>query len=249
MTTPSSFERLVKEHYPDAITEFAFTQRVREMLAVDHAIDLSRVLLATSVCADDVVPMRESETPLAKSKAKLKKEFLGPFSMGGLAGMPYSGLTGVLTVAHHVPDGGSVLFAYGPHIGISDQGELGKLHRPGQHKESGACGALTLALRHFQSAPDYQPAYDDDDTEQMTLERRLLPFRERILAAQSPLKAATEIAYSIIHDLIHRYVRAQKKEFSCNYVALAGGIVINTGPDHEDYVDPRHLSLSRVAEL
>ncbi len=249
MTTTYSFPRLIKQHYPNAITEVAFTERVREMLAVEHHIDLSRMLLATSICADDIIPIRESETPLVKSKGKLKKEFLGPFSMGGLAGIPYSGLTGVLTVAHHVPEGGSVLFAYGPHIGISDEGELGKLLRPGQHKESGACGALTLALKHLQSASDYQPAHNDDDTEQMTLERRLLPFRERILAAERPLQEATEVAYTIIHDLIHRYVHTQKKEFGCEYIALAGGVIINTSPRYEDYVDPRHLSLLRVCDL
>ncbi len=169
--------------------------------------------------------------------------------MGGLAGLPYSGLTGMLTVGHHIPEGGSVLIAYGPHIGISDQGELGKLQRPGQPDEFVACGALTLALRHFQSAPDYLPVYDDDDIEQMTLERRLLPFREHILAAGNPLKAATDCAYNIIHGLIGRYLRAQKKAFNCETIALAGGIVINTSPQQEDYIDLRNFSVRRVEEL
>jgi hypothetical protein len=249
MTTTPSLDRLIKKHYPEAITEVAFIERVWRLLGDEHHIDLSKVLLANSVCADDVIPLRESDIPLPKTKGKLKQHFLGPFSMGGLAGIPYSGLTGVLTVAHHVPDGGAALIVYGPHIGITDQGELGKLLRPGQHRESAACGALTLALKHFQSAPGYLPAYDDDDTEQMTLERRLLPFREQILTAEKPLRAATEIAYTVIHELIHRYVRTQKKEFSCEYLALAGGIIINTSPQHEDYVDLRHLSVMRVSDL
>lgn len=249
MTTSSSLDRLIKKHYPAAMTELTLIERVGQLLGDEYRIDLSKVLLANSVCADDVIPVRESEIPLAKVQGKLKKHFLGPFSMGGLAGIPYSGLTGMLTVAHHVPDGGSALIVYGPHIGITDRGELGRLLRPGQHEESSACGALTLALKHFQSAPDYLPAYDDDDTEQMTLERRLLPFREQILAAEKPLPAATEIAYAIIHELIHRYVRTQKKEFTCEYLALAGGIVINTSPQNQDYVDLRHLGVLRVSEI
>ncbi|MGH8550160.1 MAG: hypothetical protein ACRERU_16465 [Methylococcales bacterium] len=249
MTVTHSLEGLIKKHYPEAMTEVAFIERVWQVLDDEYHIDLSNVLLANSLCADDVIPVLESEMPLPKVQGKLNKHFLGPFSMGGLAGIPYSGLTGVLTVAHHIPDGGSALIAYGPHIGITDQGELGKLLRPGQHKESAACGALTLALKHFQSSSDYRPAYDDDDTEQMTLERRLLPFREQILTAEKPLQAATEIAYTIIHELIHRYVRTQKKEFSCEYLALAGGIVINTSPQTEDYVDLKHLSVVRVSEI
>lgn len=84
----------VQRHYPGAITEIEFVERLRAGL-LEHGVDLSKLLLATSVCADDIIPMRESETPLAKTKARLKKEFLGPFAMGGLAGLPYSGLTGM----------------------------------------------------------------------------------------------------------------------------------------------------------
>ena len=157
--------------------------------------------------------------------------------------MPYAGLTGMLTIAHHIPDGGSALIVYGPHIGITDQGELGKLLRPGQHRESPACGSLTLAVQHLASFPDYQPVHDDDDAEQRMLERRLLPYREQILGAAHPLKAATDIVYILIHDLILRYASAQEREFRCQFLALAGGVSINTGPQHEDYVDLRHLSV------
>jgi len=249
MTTPSSIESLIKEHYPNATAESAFIEKVWDVLKDNGRIDLSKVLLVNSLCADDIVPLHESDIPSIKSEKKLKKHFLGPFSMGGLAGIPYSGITGLLTVAHHVPEGGSVLFAYGPHIGISDHGELGKLFRPGQHKESAACGALSLALKHFRSSPDYIPPYDDDDTEQMTLERRLLPFRTQILAAENPLHVATEITYTIIHDLIHRYVRTQKSQFECEYITLVGGIMINTSSYFEDYIDLRHLSVLRVSDI
>ena len=249
MSTPSSIEPLIKGHYPNAMAESAFIEKVWNALEDNDQIDLSKVLLANSLCADDIIPLHESEIPSIKSEKKLKKHFLGPFSMGGLAGIPYSGITGLLTVAHHVPEGGSVLFAYGPHIGISDHGELGKLFRPGQHKESAACGALSLALEHFRSSPDYVPPYNDDDTEQMTLERRLLPFRQQILTADNPLQVATEITYSIIHDLIHRYVSAEKSQFKCEYITLVGGIMINTSSYFEDYIDLRHLSVLRVSDI
>ena len=248
MSATASFESLVKQHYPKAVTEAAFRGKVQDALASGgHSIDPDKVLLVTSLCADDIIALRGSETP--SHKTKIKSDFLGPFSMGGLAGLPYSGLTGMLTVGHHIPDGGSVLIAYGPHIGLSDQGEPGKLLRPGQHCESPACGALALALRHFQSSPDYQPADNDDDTEQMTLERRLLPYRKHILSADNPLKAATDCAYNIIHELIGRYLHSQKKAFNCEHIALAGGIIINTSPRHDDYIELRHLSVRRVEEL
>jgi hypothetical protein len=248
MNATATFESLVKQHYPKAMTEAAFRGKVRAALAdCGHSIDPDKVLLVTSLCADDIIALRGPETP--SHKIKIKNDFLGPFFMGGLAGLPYSGLTGMLTVGHHIPDGGSVLVAYGPHIGLSDQGEPGKLLRPGQQVESPACGALALALRHFQSSPDYMPPDNDDDTEQMTLERRLLPYRKHILAADNPLKAATDCAYNIIHELIGRYLHSQKKAFNCEHIALAGGIIINTSHQHDDYIDLRHLSVRRVEEL
>lgn len=235
----------IKQHYPNASTEFEFIQQLRNRLVNDYQIDVEKLLLVTSICADDIIPIRQTENTLSVVKGALKREFLGPFSMGGLAGLPYSGLTGMLTVGHHIPAGGSVLIIYGPHIGISAQGELGKLQRPGQCHESVACGALSLAVAHFQSSPDYQPTYDDDDTEQMTLERRLMPFRAAILAAEHPLQAATEYAYTTIHELIHRYLERQKDQFHCEYVGLAGGIIINTS-EGEDYFDWRHFSVLRI---
>ncbi len=38
-----------------------------------------------------------------------------------------------------------------PHIGISDEGELGKIIRPGQSALSNSCGALMLALNRLES--------------------------------------------------------------------------------------------------
>lgn len=248
MSMQPLIDNLIREHYPNALTEAEFQEKLRDHLAGENHIDLSRMLLATSICADDVIPVRESETPLIRQKRKFKKDFLGPFSMGGLAGIPYSGLTGMSAITHHIPEGGSLLIAYGPHIGMSDRGELGKLLRPGQSRESAACGALALALTHFRSSLDYHPVYNDDDIEQMTLERRLLPHRERILAAENPLQAATDIAYGIIHDLVNRYVGMQKTAFPCEWIALVGGVIINTSPQCDDYIDLRHLSVQRIPD-
>lgn len=244
MTTNPSIDDVVKRHYPNAIRRTVFMERLRTFLGVENNFEVSKLLLATSLCADDIIALREEEKP--HTKAKMFREFLGPFSMGGLAGLPYSGLTGMSAISHHIPDGGSLVIGYGPHIGISDAGELGKLTRPGQTHESSACGALVQAVEHFKSGPDYCPRYDEDDSEQMILERRLLPYREQILQAESPIKAATDCAFAIIHDLVHRYVQARMKEFNCKQIALAGGVMINTSYWHEDYNDLRHLSVIQV---
>ena len=45
---------------------------------------------------------------------------------------------------------------YGPHIGITDQGELGKMYRPRMEEKGNSCGALMLALSRFQDN-NYSP--------------------------------------------------------------------------------------------
>lgn len=247
MNSSAAVEQRVRSHYPHALSETAFRDRVFQFLDKEHCGDVSRVLLAISQCADDVNAVHDADVTLVKRHFRGK--LLGPFEMGGLAGMPYAGLTGVSTIAHHIPDGGSALIVYGPHIGMTEQGELGKLLRPGQHLESAACGSLTLAVRHLGSSPDYQPPDNEDDAEQMLLERRLLPYRDEILAAAHPLKAATDVAYTLIHELLHRYLRARKDDFRCEFLVLAGGVAINTDPRYEDYVDLRHLCVLRLAEI
>jgi hypothetical protein len=225
----------------------AFRQRAFGVLEHSIGVELAQVLLATSICADDIVWVSDADGNVETHHAT--RELLGPFELGGLAGLPFTGLTGMTAYAHHIPDHGAACIVYGPHIGMSESGELGRVLRPGQHAESAACGALALAVRHFQSSPDYEPTLDEDDSQETLLELRLRPHRAQILAAADPLKAATDLVYESIHQLVHRYVRTVKNQFRCEHIALIGVLIVNTDPKHEDYIDIRHSTVLRIAEL
>lgn len=243
----SSVQTQIHAHYPDALPLSSFRQQIFGALESKLGVPLSQVLLATSICADDIVWVSDADGNLETHHAT--RELLGPFEMGGLAGLPFTGLTGMTAYAHHIPDHGAACIVYGPHIGISDAGQLGKVLRPGQHDESAACGALVLALRHFQSSPGYEPVLNEDDSQETLLELRLRPYRERFLVEADPLKAATDVVYDVVHRLIHRYVRTVKDQFRCEQIALIGVVIINTSPSHEDYIELRDFAVLRVAEL
>ena len=243
----SSVEAHIRAHYPNALPVTAFRRQAFGTLEREFGVPLAQVLLATSICADDIVWVSDADGNMETQHAT--HELLGPFEMGGLAGLPSTGLTGMMAYAHHIPDHGAACIVYGPHIGISDSGKLGIVLRPGQHVESAACGALALALRHFQSSPGYEPALDEDDAQETLLELRLRPYRARFLSAADPLTTATELVYDTIHQLIHRYVRAVKDQFRCDHIALFGVLIVNTGPDYEDYIDLRQSEMLRVADL
>ena len=115
--------------------------------------------------------------------------------MGGLGGIPFSGETGMTAFAHHIPDNGSAFIFYGPHIGVTLDGELGRMYRPRMENPGNSCGALMLALDRFKTDSSYAPTVRDDDYQQMTLEKSLLSKREEIVSAENPAKKITEETY------------------------------------------------------
>ena len=207
-------------------------------MQLEHKIDISKVLMATSVCSDDInVPSTTFFNVL-----------FGPFIMGGLGGLPFVGQTGMTAFAHHIPDGGSAFIFYGPHIGMTLDGELGKMYRPRQEETGNSCGALMLALSRLEDS-DYKPVINDDDYQQMMLEKSLLPYREDIINSDNPQKAITEATYEIIDKKIHEHILTCKDEFHGDTVTLLGGIIINTDNGLDDYFDARNFEVIDLKSL
>jgi hypothetical protein len=232
------FDKVVEKHFPNARDAKDTSIHFLGKMQIDHQIDISKALMATSVCSDDInVPSTTFFNVL-----------FGPFIMGGLGGLPFAGQTGMTAFAHHIPDQGSAFIFYGPHIGITLDGELGKMYRPRQEQTGNSCGALMLALSRIQDSK-YEPVINDDDYQQMKLEQSLLPYREQVLSSENPQKAITEATYEIIDKKIHDHLKACKDEFHVDKVALLGGIIINTDYGLDDYFDARNFEVIDVKSL
>ena len=232
------FAEVVKTYFPDAMDAKDTSIHYLGKMQLEHHIDISRVLMATSVCSDDInVPSTTFFNVL-----------FGPFIMGGLGGLPFAGQTGMTAFAHHIPDDGSAFVFYGPHIGITLDGDLGKMYRPRQEQTGNSCGALMLALSRFQDST-YKPVINDDDYQQMKLEESLLPYRQKILDSKNQEKAITEATYEIIDRKVHEHLKSCKNEFHVDKVTLLGGIIINTDYGLDDYFDARHFKVIDVKSL
>ncbi len=232
------FDQTVKKHFPNAKDAKDTSIHYLGKMHIEHNIDISKVLMATSVCSDDInVPSTTFFNVL-----------FGPFIMGGLGGIPFVGQTGMTAFAHHIPDNGSAFIFYGPHIGITPEGHLGKMYRPRQEEMGNSCGALMLALSRLKNK-DYEPSINDEDYQQMKLEESLLPYREEILNHENQQKAITEATYKIIDKQIHEHIKACKKEFHVDTITLLGGIVINTDYGLDDYFDVRNFEVIDVKSL
>ncbi|WP_422083082.1 hypothetical protein [Ulvibacterium sp.] len=232
------FDEIVKSHFPNAMDAKDTSIHYLGKMQIEHKIDISKVLMATSVCSDDInVPSTTFFNVL-----------FGPFIMGGLGGLPFAGQTGMTAFAHHIPDEGSAFIFYGPHIGITLEGDLGKMYRPRQEQTGNSCGALMLALSRIQDG-NYKPVLNEDDYQQMKLEESLLPFREQILGSENLEKGITEATYEIIDKKIHDHIKSCKEEFHVDKVTLLGGIIINTDYGLDDYFDAKNFEVIDIKSL
>ena len=219
-----SWDPIVQQHYPEALPLFQVAEENLNYIEKELGGSRATTLLASSRCADDLVLTDKT----------LNQEFDGPFQLGGLAGFPFTGKTGMTAYAHHVHENGTAFILYGPHIGIDADGNLGKVLRPGQSGCTSACGALIGAVAQLESGKDLESTYDDFQQPQIV--QMLTPYRDRILSAESSIKEATQISYELIHEQVNQILDATIKEFTCKRIVLVGGILINTDVGADDYM-------------
>ncbi|MFP4470886.1 MAG: hypothetical protein ACLFPE_09385 [Bacteroidales bacterium] len=227
-----TFDKIVYRQFPMAMNSRDTSIHFLGLLKQKHHLDISRMLMATSFCADELNNENTSFFGVVN----------GPFMMGGLAGMPFTGVTGMKAFAHHIPEGGSAMIFYGAHIGITHEGELGKAWRPGQQSAGASCGALMNALGHL-SDDSYRPGDGEDDHQMYFIEKKLLPHREEIIRAENPKLRITEITFELIDRQIHEYLEKARAEFNIKKLALLGGIIINTGYGIDDYFVPKNFEV------
>ena len=212
--------KIVREHYPKAMTTIDTVNKLFDILEEHFDLDPFQIMLADSICSDDV---NSIEYPARAH------EMLGPFKMGGLDGFPFTGLTGMSAFASHVPEDGAVFIYYAPHIGISRDGEVGKINRIGQSKPSGCCGAARVALGKLKNNDIKEGSVNELDYQMNVIEQIFYSRKERILNAVDQLREATEVMYEAIDERI--CLLAEKTKYPCKYLVLMGAILING--DHD----------------
>jgi TusA-related sulfurtransferase len=212
---------LVRKFYPNALTTIDLFNKIIDFIEDELNIPPSMVMLADSICSDDV---NSIQYPV-----RATQEFLGPFKMGGLDGFPFTGLTGMGAFASHVPDDGAVLMYYGPHIGISKESKIGEILRHGQQTTTGCCGAAKGALQKLSEGNIVEGNLTDIDYQMNTIEQIILRQKHTILSAETPIYEATEVIYEAIDERILELVAATT--YNCKYVILIGGVMINSDSD------------------
>jgi len=149
------------KHFPGSLPGSAVKSKTASILYEKYGCVAKNTLYGQSICSDEI---NNEKGDLAD----LMKEYWGEvFPLGGIGGAPFVGKTGFMAFSHHVPDDGNVLILFGPHVGVTEDGEVGKYHRIGQKGNSTSCGAVIAAYQ--QCCGTTEMPFDMDDMQQSWL--------------------------------------------------------------------------------
>eukprot|EP00420_Gonyaulax_spinifera_P024831 CAMPEP_0197916214 /NCGR_PEP_ID=MMETSP1439-20131203/81570_1 /TAXON_ID=66791 /ORGANISM="Gonyaulax spinifera, Strain CCMP409" /LENGTH=253 /DNA_ID=CAMNT_0043538217 /DNA_START=1 /DNA_END=758 /DNA_ORIENTATION=- len=186
-------------------------------------------LFAHATCPDEVNYDEEDDI-----MAELSKRWGKRFTLGGLGGMPFSGRTGWAAFGAHTPEtSGHILVLYAPHVGVGNDGSIGKIRRQGQGHDTTCCGAAVAAYN-----TDKMPSGDDwiTDMNQFALTKLLQPLKRAIRAHPEPMKALSMANFEISHDLLRQQLT--NPEGVCSEIAVVGGIMVNLPGNLHDHFVP-----------
>jgi hypothetical protein len=226
------YDKMVKKNFPGAISNSQLSTKVVKALE-KKGFTPDNTLLATSVCADELARVLEDEFV----------DIYGTnFNLGGLSGFPFAGNTGWGAMSAHVPDGGYCLTIHGPHVGITKEGQIGKVERSGIALVDSCCGSAIAASNYLQAITDGGASINPKiqsftDFQQGAVQELILPHGQRLAAANDRMKELPYALYDsqevVVTDIVNTGKGSIKKG-----LAVLGGIQINTGPDTEDYFHP-----------
>ena len=219
----------IQRIYPDAIPMTTLQNNVCSNVR-EQGGDGDHTIWATSLCSDEVTNSFHYFTEQMAGP--------GPFILGGITGIPFAGITGMKAFLSHVPTGGKAMIVYGPHIGITKEGEFGKVNRKNREGLSSCCGSITSAVDSI-SVQDSGIQDDPLDYQQTRVIQHLHNHSEEILSAEHPVKVATDHAFDAIESKLLRILDQVLPEFPGIQLVLVGGIEINTDWDQEDFFDLR----------
>ncbi len=222
--------KTIQQYYSEAETIEDTVEKALKVIENETGLLPREVVYADSFCCDEVNTIQFS-----------KNEMAGPFKLGGLGGYPFAGVTGMNAFTAHIPDSGAALIFYGPHIGMTKEGKIGKVLRIGQNHHTRCCGSVSGALDKLLQNKIQKDDTGEEDYQQQVIEQILLKEEKRIKASDQQIMEATEVIYEEIDQQIDRLISAA--DFNCSTLIKAGGIFINSDREMQAYWAERRFEI------
>ena len=226
------FDKIVKSSFPKALSNQELETSVVNVLA-EKGFTGANTLLATSLCCDELARRLEDD---------FVKVYGDNFFLGGLSGFPFGGNTAFGAMSAHIPDDGYCLIVYGPHVGISKDGTIGKVERRGIKLLDNCCGSAIAASNYLEGITGGGAKINVNiqsftDFQQGAVQELILPYGKRLTDAKNRM---LELPYALYEtqDLLMQTIVDTGAAGLKKGTALLGGIQINTSPDTQDYFHP-----------
>eukprot|EP00929_Paragymnodinium_shiwhaense_P111703 TRINITY_DN7_c0_g1_i2.p1 TRINITY_DN7_c0_g1~~TRINITY_DN7_c0_g1_i2.p1 ORF type:complete len:311 (+),score=65.95 TRINITY_DN7_c0_g1_i2:64-996(+) len=228
----------LREHYAGSLPDFAVAERVKETLR-PLGLNQENTIYSESICADEICHDEMQLTRL------MTQHWGNVFTMGGIGGFAHGGPVALGAFKGHVPEGGNMFILYGPHVGITEAGDIGNIVRVGQKKSTTACGALMAVYNNCLKGATID-AYSPADLQARLLHQELCPRVNEIKNSKNPAAMLPRVAY----DVVHRQVQdmTQGIDLGTGSLVLLGGIMINTPYTIQDHFLPLHFSITQGGE-
>jgi len=235
---PTEYTGNIGKIFPGCISNLELETKVVTLLS-KKGFTADNTLLATSLCCDELARRLEDD---------FVKVYGNNFNLGGLSGFPFAGNTGFGAMAAHIPDNGSCLIIYGPHVGVSKSGEVGKVERVGIKLVDTCCGSAVAASNYLKGITEggatiTTKLQEFTDFQQGAVQELILPHGKRLMDAKNRMVELPYALYEsqdlLMQDIVKKGAPGGKK----NGFALLGGLQINTAPDTLDYFLPLRFDL------
>jgi hypothetical protein len=234
---PRQIEDILRTAFPGAMPGPEFSDSVVNYIHRKYKITPDKMLLGASMCVDDIIYTKNFG---------LAPKLKGPFNLGGLGGLPFTGTSGLGAFAHHIPEDGVMLLLIAPHIGYSESEGWGYVLRHEQHHASTCCGALMGTLDQLQKKT-LQPEIKEEDYQGGKIAQLALAHQKEILGAANPIIELTKIAAKQAEQEIRSHILSVDREH-IKYIILVAGIMINTDYSYSDYLSVNHFMVYDVAK-
>jgi hypothetical protein len=234
---PKETERIIREAFPGAMPAHDFGDSIIHYLNTKYKIAPDNMLLGASTCVDDIIYTKNFHA---------HPDIKGPFHLGGLAGLPFTGVSGLDAFAHHVPDRGAMVLLVEPHIGYSEKGGWGYVLRHDQHESTSCCGALMGTLAKLK-AGTLKSKISEEDYQGDKIGEFAMQYKDQILSSQNPIIELTRIT----SDVAEKQIRAHVLEVGLGhvkYIVIITGVIINTDYEFTDYQYVDGISVYDVSE-
>lgn len=135
-------------------------------------------------------------------------------------------------MASHIPDDGNCVLVYGPHVGVDNDGNVGKIDRRGKSKSGTCCGSAVAATKYLQQVVSGQgdimpPPSAALDAQQTFVSNFLLPYASEITESREPMVTLPYVTFRPIDNMMKNIVaKASSKVGENGKIAMLGGLQV-----------------------